>query len=558
LLLHNVRTCGSDATRDRHPSTLGVLHGRIVGLDDDVRDLPATRVLDCDGAYLSAGFGDAHNHMLWFGLSLAEVDLSGCGSLSELYDTVAARAQQLPSDVWVVGSGYDHTVIGGHPERRQLDQAALGRPVWLKHRSGHQCAVSSVVLLGAGVLGKDADRVPEGGRVVRDADGQPTGVLQENAQALVSQLRGPAGLGDMVNAITRAARVYAAEGLTHVVECGIGAGLVGASPVEALAYHVAREQGLLDVRVDLMPTLDVLHPCPASAADGDGWGLDLGLRTGFGDDRLRLGPVKVWLDGSLVGRTAAVSEPFCDESRDLGHFSGDPDLMLERLVAAHRGGWRLAMHAIGDRAVDLALDVVEAAQREHFRADARHRIEHAAVVRPDQLPRMRAAGVVPVPQARFLHDMGDTMLAALGPDRVDWMYRHRSFIDAGLRVPGSSDRPVASGAPLLGMQSMVQRTTSTGRSIGPGEQVDARTALRAYTEDEAWACHDERRRGYLAPGMLADLVLLSDDPTAVAASQIGRIDVVATFLGGVATHVSHDLGGDSVERLTEQHQEAAS
>ena len=555
-MVHNFRTSSQAATTPREGDALGILHGRIVGHGDDVRDLTARHVLDAQGAYLSPAFGDAHNHMLWFGLSLGEIDLSGCVSLTGVYDAVSARAQGLPSDSWIVGSGYDHSVLGGHPTREMLDRAG-GRPVWLKHRSGHQCAVSSLVLSRAGALTGDTVVAPGGG-VVRGVDGQPSGILEENAQALVSQQRGPVDLDEMVDAIARASTVYAGEGLTHVVECGIGGGLVGRSPVEALAYQIAREQGSLDVRVDLMPTLDVLHPHLVTADGPAGTGLDLGLRTGFGDDRLRLGPVKVWLDGSLIGRSAAVSEPFCDESHGLGELADDPDRMLGSLVAAHRAGWRLAMHAIGDRAVDVALDVVEAAQRSHRQSDARHRIEHAAVVRPDQLPRMRAAGVVPVPQPRFLHDIGDTMLAALGPGRTDWMYRHRSFLEAGLRVPGSSDRPVADGAPLLGIQSMVQRTTSSGQPIGADEAVDGGTALLAYTADEAWACHDEHRRGGLAPGMLADLVLLSDDPAAVPPSQIDQIDVVATLLGGVATHVSGHLGGDSLDRLREQQQEEAS
>lgn len=542
-MLHNFRACGpATAGDDSTDSTaaLGVLHGRVVGRGAEVRELPARTVVDCHGAYLSPGFGDAHNHMMWFGLALAEVDLAACSTLGEVYDTVARRADALPGDAWLVGAGYDHALLGGHPDRERLDRAAGGRPVWLKHRSGHQCAVSSVVLERAGVLDSDGP-VPEGGVVVRSDDGRATGVLRENAQALVSGQRGPVPLDEMVDALARASEVYAAEGLTHVVECGIAGGLVGRSPVEALAYQRAREAGRLKVRVDLMPAVDVLHPLPA--ADGEAWsGLDLGLRTGFGDDMLRLGPVKIWLDGSLVGRTAAVSQPFCDEPGH-GDFSQDPALMRDRLVSAHRAGWRLAMHAIGDRAVDVALDVVEAAQRCLPRPHARHRLEHAAVVRPDQVVRMQRAAVVPVPQARFLHDIGDTMLDALGPDRADWMYRHRSFLDAGLRVPGSSDRPVAAGAPLLGMQSMVERTSSSGVAIGPSEAVDGWTALRAYTEDEAWVCHDEHRRGGLAPGMLADLVLLSDDPASVAPERIGSIEVLATMLGGAPTHVSDRMAG---------------
>jgi len=555
VLLHDFRTCGPGGPEDGARTALGVLHGRIVGHGDDVRELAATTVVDCQGAYISPGFGDAHNHMVWFGLSLVEIDLGRCQTLSSLYDAVAERARTLHAKAWVIGAGYDHTVLGGHPDREQLDRASGGRPVWLKHRSGHQCAVSTVVLARAGALDSDAP-VPDGGIVVRERDGRATGVLRENAQALVARQRGPVPLEEMVDAIARASRIYAAEGLTHVVECGIGGGLVGRSPVEALAYQVARDEGRLHVRVDLMPAADVLQTLDAGT--GEEWsGLDLGLRTGFGDDRLRLGPVKMWLDGSLVGRTAAVSGPFCDDSRSCGDFVADPERMLGQLVAAHRAGWRLAMHAIGDRAVDVALDAVEAAQRSHPRPDARHRLEHAAVVRPDQLPRLQAAGVVPVPQPRFLHDIGDTMLSALGPDRADWMYRHRSFLDAGLRVPGSSDRPVAAGAPLLGMQSMVERSSSSGVQIGPAEAVDGWTALQAYTVDEAWACHDEMRRGGLSRGMLADLVLLSEDPASVPPAQIGQIDVLATVLGGVVTHVSDKFGGRHLDPFRERLREEA-
>ncbi|MTE19857.1 amidohydrolase family protein [Streptomyces sp. TRM43335] len=527
---------------DAHPRahTLGVLHGRIVGLDDTVADLPARTTVDCHGATVVPGFGDAHNHMAWFGQSLAELDLSDADTPDAVHDAVARRAATLPADAWIVGSGYDDTVLGGHPHRTALDRAGGGRPVWLKHRSGHMCAVSSEVLRLAGVLAGTAAE-PEGGVVVRDASGAPTGLLQERAQSLVTGLVQPYPVEELADAIGRASAVYASEGLTHVTEAGIGRGLIGRSPVEAAAYQLARERGTLATRVELMVAADNLHPLHAHPDDDITAGIDLGLRTGFGDDRLRLGPMKIWLDGSLIGRTAAVTEPLCGHDHTAGVYQDDPEAMRALVVAAHRAGWRIAAHAIGDAAVDLALDALDEAHRAAPRPGARHRIEHSGVVRPDQLRRYVDLGVTPVPQARFLHAVGDTMAEALGPDRTGWLYRHRSFLDHGLRVPGSSDRPVAPGAPLLGMQSMVERLSRDGAVLGPDERVTAEVALRAYTLDAAWVSLDEDRRGSLTPGKLADLVLLSDDPVETDGGRIGAIDVLATFVSGACAHGAEAL-----------------
>jgi predicted amidohydrolase YtcJ len=534
LVVRNASIVTLDDAQPRAGS-LAVHHGRVLALDAD--DLRGRTEIDAQGAAVVPGFGDAHNHMAWFGQGLDAVDLTGLTSLVALYERVAQRAVTLPADAMVVGTGYDHTVIGGHPHRHDLDRAAGGRPVWLTHRSGHVCAVNSPVLARIGVLDGTAV-VPAGGVVVRDEHGDPTGVLEEQAQGMVGALVHPYSLDVLASAIGRASAVYAAEGLTHVTECGIGAGWVGRSPLELAAYQQARDAGALTVRVQLMPSADALHPLAGHADDAARFGLDLGLRTGFGDDRLRIGPVKIFLDGSLVARTAAMTEPFCDRHSH-GYFQDDPETMRAKVVDAHAAGWRVAAHAIGDRAIDLALDVFAQAQAQFPRADVRHRIEHAAVTTSAQVRRMAELGVTPVPQPRFLYEIGDTMAAAVGPDRAEWLYRHASFLRAGLRVPGSSDRPVATGAPLLGMQSMVERRTSGGAVIGPDERVDALTALRAYTIDAAWAAGEEHERGSLSPGKLADFVILSADITdemAVPPDAIGTTEVVATFVGGRCTH----------------------
>ncbi|HEV7626888.1 MAG TPA: amidohydrolase family protein, partial [Streptomyces sp.] len=345
---------------------------------------------------------------------------------------------------------------------------------------------------------------------------------------------------------------YLAEGITSFTEAGIGGGWIGQTPVELSAYQLALDTGRLHARAQLMIASDALHPLTAHPSDGITEGLDLGLRTGLGDDRLSVGPVKIFLDGSLLGRTAAVTEPFCGchdagLSPGTGYFQEDPGTMADLVVAAHRAGWTVAAHAIGDRAVDLALDTYERAQREHPRTGVAHRIEHAGMVRPDQLGRFAKLGVVPVPQHNFLYAFGDAMAANLGADRMSWTYRMRSFLDLGLTVPGSSDRPVAPGAPLPAIEAMVRRLTDSGAPFEPGERVPAEAALRAWTVGSAQATGALGRppggsrgsKGRLRPGMLADFAVLDADPLRVAEDRIGSIEVLATAVGG-DTGTAHD------------------
>ncbi|MDV6286323.1 amidohydrolase [Rhodococcus jostii] len=544
LKIQNARIFTMDPRRPQ-ATVMGILHGRIVGLDEEVSALSARRVVDCRGSVVVPGFSDSHNHMAWFGQSLVELDLSACTSPGELYGLVAAVAARLGDGEWVVGSGYDDAAMGSHPDRLELDKAAGGRPVWLKHRSGHMCTVNTEVLRRAGILDGTAT-IPAGGSVVT-REGQLTGLLLEQAQKLVGELVLPYSVSHLADAIARASSVYAAEGLTHVTEAGIGAGWIGRSPVELAAYTEARNRGALQTRVQLMVSSDALHTLRGHALDGIDLGLDLGITTGFGDDRIRVGAMKIFVDGSLIGRTAAVTEPFCDHHHDSDGFQSSVEDIRAKIVDAHRSGWTVAAHAIGDEAIDVALDAFADAQRRHPRDDVRHRIEHAAMVRPDQIRRFAQLRVTPVPQMHFLHELGDSMLQAVGSRRESWTYRHRSFLDAGLRIPGSSDRPVASGAPLLGMQSMVLRKTMGGRVIGPEETVTADEALHAYTVDAAWAAGEEHRRGRLGAGMLADIVVLSHHPAEVPPQNISTIDVIATIVGGDIVHGGESLEAGSVQ-----------
>jgi predicted amidohydrolase YtcJ len=347
----------------------------------------------------------------------------------------------------------------------------------------------------------------------------------------VRRLRLPYAQEELADAIEHAGRVCLAEGITACAEAGIGGGLLGHSPVELGAYQLLRDRGRLPLRVQLMPGADVLRPLDAHEHDGIPRAMDLGLRTGFGDDWLSVGALKIYTDGGMMARTAALTEPY-EGTTGTGELQDDPERLASLIVDGHLAGWQLAVHAIGDRAADLALDALERAQALRSRPDARHRVEHAGLIRPDQLPRFARLGLSAVVQPNFLRYFGDDYATIMGPRRAPWMYRGRGFLDHGVTLVGSSDRPVTDGSPLRAVQFMVERASVSGALIGPDESITVEEALRAYTVGGAYACRWDDTAGSLGPGRRADLVVLGDDPRAVDPSRIGDIEVLATFVDG--------------------------
>src|SRR5262245_53066703 len=542
-IFENGNVLTMDSARPR-ATAFAVLRDRIVlvGDGDELRrHLTAERVIDLEGRTVVPGFHDAHNHMPGFGLGLADIPLSSppVESVDDILRAVKARAATRAPGSWVIGSNYDQNKLAEqrHPTALELDSVAPDHLVWLRHTSGHMCVVGGRVLDAIGI---DRVAVPEGGVVERDAAGRPTGLLQEQAQALVRALVYPYPQAELVEAIGRASEQYLRDGLRGVQEAGVGGGVLARSAVELAVWQEARRQGRLGVRATLMVGAEALHDLPHAAADGDGFGLDLGIRTGWGDDWLRIGGMKIFSDGSLIGRTAAMCCDFEGEAGNRGFFQMDVERLRRIITRAHRAGWQVATHAIGDRAIATVLDIYADALAAYPRADHRHRIEHCGVCRPEDVRRLAALGVIPVPQGRFIGEIGDGMLDALGPERSAWCYRQRSFLEAGLAVPGSSDRPVVRGAPLLGIHDMVNQRTSSGRPFNPGEALTPEEAIRCYTLHSARAAFREADLGSLEPGKLADFAVLSADPTAVAREEIGGIEVMATVVGG---RVAYD-GGD--------------
>lgn len=521
-----------------HPAagSIAVWNGLVAALDGAAA-LPARRVADAGGATIVPGFVDAHTHLCWAGLEAGAIDISGASSVDEVLALVGSAAEATPPGAWVDVAGYDQRRLGRHLTAADLERARRGRPVHVQHRSGHACVVSGDVLarLPDGWLAADRDGVAIG------PDGRPTGLLAEGAMAPVRDLRVPYALTRIIDAIERTGRLCLSQGVTMCAEAGIGTGLLGHSPVELAAYQLAVEQRRLPVRAQVMVASDVLHTVVANEEDGLRRGVDLGLRTGLGDNRLSVGALKIYTDGGMMARTAALTEPYvprsnCGPGSNYGVLQRDPQELIQTMVDGHAAGWQLAVHAIGDRALDVTLDGIEQACSARPRPDPRHRVEHCGLARPDQLERMARLGLTAVIQPTFLYAYGDDYAAIVGAGRAGYLYRGRTFLDAGVRVAGSSDRPVADGAPLRAIGFMVDRRSCSGQVIGPGEELTVTEALEAYTTHAAWACRAERWAGSITPGKVADLVVLADDPRRVLPGQIAALDVRATLVGGTVAY----------------------
>ncbi|TYC99581.1 amidohydrolase [Arthrobacter echini] len=529
---------------------IGILHGRIAGFDDELAGCTATAELDLAGATIVPGFIDAHCHTTWWGLGLESVDLQHARGLDELYILLEAETARLEdlggADAWLHGTGFNHEHHGGaFPDIARLDAITGNRPLYLRHVSGHQAITNTATLALAGAL-EPGFEDPVGGAVVRDAHGRPTGVVEEAAQGLVQSLLLPYSREVIVDALDAATARYAMEGITSFTEAGIAAGWIGHSPLEVDAYQHARRTGRLHARAQLMPTLDALHEVTGHTEDlhgSTGRGLDLGLGAGFGDDWVSLGPVKVFLDGSLLGATAAVTEDFCGHPHNHGYLLDDAASYREKVTAAYRAGWPIALHAIGDAAIDLALEIVIGCQEAYGHNPLPNRIEHFGIARPDQVVLAADHSIAVTPQAAFIGPLGDQMAQLVGPDREGWLYRGRTIVDAGGILAGSSDLPVSDNSVRRGLQAWVDRRTSTGRVLGgvhddgtPLEGLSPEEALRAYTCWAAAATGTAEDKGTLRTGKLADLVVLSGSPLDVP--DIAALDVLATIVGGRFTHTT--------------------
>ena len=486
-----------------------------VGTSDEIAGLigPDTTVIDAGGTTVTPGFIDAHSHPSGGGLSaLRSVDCN-TGSIEGIKSALAERARDTPPGEWVIGYMYDDTKLseGRALRRTDLDEAVPDHPVRVGHRGGHTSVYNSAAFRLAGITVETPD--PFGGHFYRE-DGQLTGKVAERANALITRLipsdytradrqAGVKKIGEMMNAV----------GLTSVHQTGTGS-------ADYRAYQDARAAGELTFRGYLMPRGSAYEDLARS-----------GIRTGFGDDWIKIGAVKFAADGSASERTMRMSTPYVGRPDDYGILTMTQEEVHEAVEAAHRGGWQIAIHANGDVTIDMVLNAYERMAAEYPRPDARHRIEHCTLVNPSLLERIRDTGTIPAPFYTYVHYHGEKW-AEYGSEKLEWMFAHRSFLDYGIPVAPASDYTPGPFEPLMAIQSMVTRKDFNGNIWGPSQKITVDEALTVCTINGANASFEESTKGSIEVGKLADFVMLAADPHDVDPDRIKEIQVLRTVVGG--------------------------
>ncbi len=483
------------------------------------------RTVEVDGV-LVPGFDDAHAHPSMTAENLLHVNCSPEVATDEdvLVDLLRGEAAAVGDGQWVIGSRYDHTkTTGGRVvDREFLDRVVPDHPVLLTHVAAHWGVLNSAGLAAAGLTGDSAD--PPGGALGRNGSGELNGVVYEQALFDISYpslARGrtavPAStLADRLRGLARAQQMFHAAGITSMADALCG-------PDDVALLTEAARSGQLTLRVAMLVAFPSYDRIAA-----------LGLGSGFGNERLRLLGIKAFVDGACAGGNCLVEEPF--EGTDSHGMQTISDADLGSLVARVAGdGVILAVHANGDRAIRKLLDAHERA-RALGAPPRRHRIEHCSLIDADIVDRIRALELVVVPFGSYARFHGDKLVGYYGRDRLERMFAHRTLLDAGIHVAGSSDYPCGPYEPLAAITSCAERRALDGTPIGLDQRISVREAFDLYTSGAAYASGEERSKGTLAPGMLADFVELGRDPFQVPPAEIVDIPVRSTWVGGDLVH----------------------
>ncbi len=491
---------------------------------EKLRD-PATRLLDARGRAVLPGFIDSHTHMSMGGFNLLAVDLRHTRDEADFTRRLAAFAATRPAGQWITDGAWDHQQwpVPRLPTRTLLDPATGDRPVCLARQDGHMALCNSLALRLAGITRETPD--PPGGSIVRDASGEPTGVLKDAAMGAIWAVRPPRTLAKVTEAL-RAAMKHAAEnGVTSVQD-------LPGNRWDLEAWEMLRQRGELTVRVNYRPSLSL-------------WEMARDRRASMKNDEwLRVGGVKGYADGSLGSATALFFQPYMDDPSTSGVHAAEAiplSRMEERVAAADRAGLQVEIHAIGDRANAEILDLFERVAARNGPRDRRFRIEHAQHLRAADIPRFGRLGVVTSMQPYHAVDDGRWAEKRIGRERCRTTYAFRSLLGAGARLAFGSDWDVAPLSPIAGIDAAVTRRTTDGGNPGgwfPEQTIGVEEAVRAYTSGAAWAAFEEKEKGTLAPGNLADFVVLSADPFSITPESLQTIRILKTVVGGRVVYES--------------------
>jgi predicted amidohydrolase YtcJ len=509
---------------------IAIEHQRIlaVGSTTTIRNLagPGCKIIDLHGRRVLPGFNDSHVHFLQGGNSLISVQLGDANSPAELRHRLSKYARSLAKGTWIREGNWDHErwTPATLPTHQLIDDVTPDNPVVVWRVDGHMVLVNAVAMRLAGI--DRATRDVPGGEIVRDADGNPTGILKDEATALVERVMPPRSAQELDAAMKAAMREAARHGVTSVQNL-VDSPTDKDTSLKLREFQKCAGSGSLTVRIyDASPLREWRNLA------------DTGVQAGFGSSLLRIGNLKSFADGSLGSATAWMDAPFADQPGKSGLASTDlmdSAKMYANIQGADQAGLQISIHAIGDRAIHAVLDLYERAEQQDGPADRRFRIEHVQHLRPDDMARFARLGVIASMQPYHAIDDGRWAERRLGPERIRWSYAWRSLLDKGAVLAFGSDWPVAPMDPLLGIYAAVTRRTLDGKNPDgwvPQERISVAEAVHAYTVGAAFAEHQEAVKGSLDPGKLADLVVLSDDIFHIAPSEIEKVHVQMTIFDG--------------------------
>jgi hypothetical protein len=460
-----------------------------------------TRVIDCQGRTVVPGFNDAHCHVFSLMRKLLGVDLSpvSVSSISDIKAAIKKEAENTPRGQWITGTDYNefYLVEKRHPTRWDIDEVAPHHPVVLSHRSLHACVLNSLALSLAGITRETPE--PPGALIARDlTDGEPNGLLIEMLGHIREKVMPPISEEELTRGGILTNKHYVSQGITSVQDATY------VSDYHRWQNYLRfKDRGIFKTRVSMMCGVETMAQFQ-----------EAGMGFGSGDSRLRLGGVKIvpsWVSGEL--------------------HPPQPELN-QQVLKVHRAGFQVAIHAIQESMVDAVITALEYVQNQLPRANRRHRVEHCSECPPHLLERLVRLQAVIVTHPSFPYYSGERYLVTVPTDKLDWLYRIRSFIDSGLVVAGSSDSPIVPNSPLMGIYGAITRLTESGQKLLPHESISATQALVLYTINSAYASFEENIKGSITPGKLADMVLLTDDPTTLSPERIKDIGVYMTIIGG--------------------------
>jgi len=484
-----------------------------------------TDVIDLKGRALIPGFIDAHCHATTYGIAKQQLPCSpqDVSSIEELLKVIARKASITAPGEWILGRGYNHLSMREkrHPTRWELDSVAPNHKVFLVRTCGHLAVANSNVLAEFDIGPTTPD--PEGGKIDKDPGGQPTGLLYEQAAMKIRMQTQPSS-SELESALQRMNRDFLRLGITSLHDAS------GVNPEEISTFQKGVSEGWIKTRLYLMVR---------SAGDicqlGDSF-LKTGLVTGFGNERIRIGPYKLMIDGAGSSGSAAMKNPYRGDAQNFGILNISEQELNEKIENAHRRGFQIALHAIGDRAIEMALNSYERALTRYPRANHRHRIEHCGFLSDDLLERLIKLQVTPVLGLSFLYELGDNYREIYEQHDLERAYPLRCLLQNGSKGAMSSDAPVIHPNPMHGLYFAVAHKTKSGHAIAPDQRVELLQALRAYTLHGAYASFEERIKGSIEMGKLADLVVLSSSILSSSPEELLEVSADLTMVDGEILH----------------------